>query len=164
MRHFIQRLTQPGETFHELGEDEIDWLAERDHFYMATVSETGWPYIQHRGGPPGFVKALDERTLAFADFRGNRQYLTVGNLAIADRASLIFVDYPTRARLKLLVHATTTQDPEVLAKVALPDYKAVVERAMVLRVEAFDWNCPQHITPRYTLAELGIEEPHAARR
>ena len=136
---------------------ETEFIAARDHFYMATVSETGWPYVQHRGGPPGFLRVLDDKTLAFADFRGNRQYLSVGNLGADPRASLILVDYPNRRRLKMFVHVEIKNlgaDPSLAARLELPGYKAVPERAMVLHLEAFDWNCPQHITPRFTLPEV----------
>ena len=140
----------------EFGPDEAAFIAARDSFYMATVGETGWPYVQHRGGPAGFVKVLDPKTLGFADFRGNRQYVTVGNLTRDDRVSLLFMDYPNRARLKLLGRATLV-DPErrdILDRLELPDYRARVERGILIRVDAFDWNCPQHITPRFTLAEI----------
>jgi uncharacterized protein len=133
------------------------FIAERDSFYMATVSETGWPYIQHRGGPRGFLKVLDEKTLAFADYRGNRQYISVGNLAADDRAALILVDYPTRTRMKLYTHVESVRldaDPALTERVALPGYRAKPERILRLRLEAFDWNCPQHITPRFTEAEI----------
>jgi predicted pyridoxine 5'-phosphate oxidase superfamily flavin-nucleotide-binding protein len=123
-----------------LGEDEAEFIAARDSFYMATVSETGWPYLQHRGGPPGFVRVVDEHTIAFPDFRGNRQYISLGNLAGDDRVALIFMDYPNRRRLKLLGHASIAE--------------VEGERVFMIRVEGFDWNCPQHITPRYTIAEL----------
>ncbi|AWV05906.1 2Fe-2S iron-sulfur cluster-binding protein [Marilutibacter maris] len=150
---------------HELAEDRRDrigpaeaaFIAERDSFYIASVGEQGWPYVQHRGGPRGFLKALDERTLGFADFRGNRQYISVGNLAGDDRVSLILVDYPARRRLKLWARARVVHfedDPMLLARLELPDYRARVERGIVLEVEAVDWNCPQHITPRYTEAEI----------
>lgn len=137
--------------------DEIEFIAGRDSFYMATVSETGWPYLQHRGGPRGFLKVLDERTLACADFRGNRQYISVGNLAADDRACLFLMDYPQRRRLKIYAHVktrTAAEGAEHLAAVALPDYRAKVERVLVFHLEAFDWNCPQHITPRFTEVEL----------
>jgi predicted pyridoxine 5'-phosphate oxidase superfamily flavin-nucleotide-binding protein len=140
-----------------LGPDEADFISKRDSFYMASVSETGWPYQQHRGGPEGFLKVLDEQTLAFADYRGNRQYITVGNVRGDDRVSLILVDYPNRRRLKILGRATILEGAaaaEALERVATPGYKARVERAIVIRVEAFDWNCPQHITPRYTEAQV----------
>lgn len=142
----------------DLGEAEIAFIAARDSFYMATVSENGWPYVQHRGGPPGFLRVLDEKTLAFADFRGNRQYISVGNLTASDRASLILMDYPSRARLKLYVRIEIKDigaDPGLAEKLVVPGYKAKPERAVVMHVEAFDWNCPQHITPRFSEAELG---------
>jgi len=121
-----------------IGPDEAAFIAERDSFYMATVSETGWPYVQHRGGPKGFVRVVDEHTLAFADERGNRQYVTAGNLAANDRVALIFVDYPSRARLKVLARAT----------------RAEIEGMFVLRVDGLDWNCSRNITPRYTEEEI----------
>jgi predicted pyridoxine 5'-phosphate oxidase superfamily flavin-nucleotide-binding protein len=137
---------------------EAEFIAGRDSFYMATISETGWPYIQHRGGPPGFLKVIDERTLGFADFRGNRQYISLGNLYDNDRTSLMLMDYPNRTRLKILAR-TEVRDlkdsPELAAQLAIPGYKAKVERAMLFKLEAFDWNCPQHITPRFTEAEIG---------
>ncbi|PTT06522.1 pyridoxamine 5'-phosphate oxidase family protein, partial [Caulobacter sp. HMWF025] len=124
---------------------------------LASISESGWPYVQHRGGPKGFLKVLDDRTLALPDFAGNRQYITVGNVSVEDRVSLILVDYPRRARLKILARMEArdlTDDPELAGRLALPGYRARVERALVLRLEAFDWNCPQHITPRFTAAEV----------
>ncbi len=136
-----------------LGEAEAAFIAARDSFYMATVGETGWPYIQHRGGPAGFVRVLDERTLGFADLRGNRQYISVGNLATDDRVALFFMDYPHKARLKLLGRARTV-GPAEAPLLALPDGRARVERGIVVTVEGFDWNCPQHITERYTLDEV----------
>ncbi|HOZ27952.1 MAG TPA: pyridoxamine 5'-phosphate oxidase family protein [Hyphomonadaceae bacterium] len=141
----------------ELTEAEADFIAVGDSFYMATVSENGWPYIQHRGGPAGFLKMLDTKTLAFADFRGNRQYISVGNIAHDDRVSLFLMDYPRQARLKILgrMQAVDLADkPELAASLATPGHKAKIERALVIKVEAFDWNCPQHITQRFTLAEI----------
>jgi len=143
--------------FKALGENEQAFIADRDSFYMATVSETGWPYVQHRGGPPGFLKVLDEHTLAFADYRGNRQYISTGNLAANDRVCLFLVNYPRKARLKIYAHVETLDlddDPELAAAVAAPDYKAKPERIFRLRLEAFDWNCSQHITPRFTEREI----------
>lgn len=137
--------------------DETAFIGARDSFYMATVAENGWPYIQHRGGPPGLVKVIDDRTLAFPDFRGNRQYISVGNVGASDRVAMILVDYPHRARLKILGHAEIVDlagEPELAAKLDLHGYKAKVERAFRIRLEAFDWNCPQHITPRFTEAEV----------
>ncbi len=141
---------------------EAEFIAARDSFYMASVSETGWPYVQHRGGPAGFVQVLDSKTLGFADYRGNRQYVSVGNLRGDDRVSLFFMDYPSQTRLKLLgrVELIGDDQPELLEKLKTPDYRASVERGFIVRVEAFDWNCPQHITPRYTEKEVQeIVEP-----
>ena len=140
-----------------LTDDEIEFLAERDGFYLATVSETGWPYVQHRGGPPGFVRVLDDHTIGWADFRGNLQYISAGNLGGDDRVALITVDYARRRRLKIFGHArivTADQDPGLIRSLSHPQYDAVVERAVVVSVDAFDWNCPQHITPRFSAAEL----------
>jgi len=140
-----------------LGPDEAAFIASRDSFYMATVGSKGWPYVQHRGGPPGFVKVFDEHTLAFADYAGNRQFVTAGNLATDDRAALILVDYPAQARLKVLGHVQVLEGQaakEYWPKVIDPQYGARPERVFVVRVEAFDWNCPQHITPRFTQAEI----------
>ena len=144
-------------TFDRFTADERAFIAARDSFYMATVSADGWPYIQHRGGPPGFLKMLDDKTLALADFRGNRQYISIGNAATNDRVAVILMDYPHRARMKILAHLEVRElaaDPALAAQVALPGYKAKLERALVLHLETFDWNCPHHITPRYTVAEL----------
>jgi predicted pyridoxine 5'-phosphate oxidase superfamily flavin-nucleotide-binding protein len=144
-------------AFDRFTEAEAGFIAARDSFYMATTSETGWPYVQHRGGPPGFIKVLDDRTLALPDFRGNRQNLSLGNLSADNRAALILVDYPRRARLKILVRVEfkpLADDPDLAEKLALPGYKAKPERAMLLHLETFDWNCPQHITPRFTEAEI----------
>ncbi len=140
-----------------LTEPEIEFIGERDSFYQATVSESGWPYVQHRGGPKGFLKVLDEHTLGFADFRGNRQYLSIGNLNFNDRISMILMDYPNRRRLKLwgrvrIVHES--EEPELVSRLAVPSYRARVERGIVIDVKAIEWNCPQHITPRYSKAEI----------
>lgn len=143
--------------FRGLTPNEVDFIAARDTFYMATVSETGWPYVQHRGGPAGFLRVIDEKTLAFADFRGNRQYISLGNLATNDRAALILMDYPHRRRLKIYVRVEekdASQDPALAQHLLRSDYKALVERAFLLHVKAFDWNCPLHITPRFTAAEV----------
>ena len=139
------------------GAAEAHFIAGRDSFYMATVSETGWPYVQHRGGPRGFLALLDDRTLAFADFRGNRQYISVGNLTADDRVALILMDYAERRRLKIYARAGARDlaaDPVLANRLATPGYRGKPERAIVVRLEAFDWNCPQHITPRFTAAEL----------
>jgi uncharacterized protein len=140
-----------------LTDTEIDFIVTRDSFYMATVGSGGWPYLQHRGGPPGFVKVLDAGTLGLGDFRGNRQYVSVGNLADDGRASLFFMDYARRARLKILGRVRAVdlvEAPELAARLVNADYDARVERGLIVDVDAFDWNCPQHITPRFTLAEL----------
>ncbi|MBU4436387.1 MAG: pyridoxamine 5'-phosphate oxidase family protein [Alphaproteobacteria bacterium] len=144
-------------AFDRLTENEAAFIAERDSFYMASVSESGWPYVQHRGGPSGFLKVLDDTTMAFADFAGNRQYISLGNVATDDRVSLILVDYPRRARLKILAHVEVRDlatDLDLAERLALPGYRARIERAFVLRLETFDWNCPQHITPRFTTTEI----------
>jgi predicted pyridoxine 5'-phosphate oxidase superfamily flavin-nucleotide-binding protein len=138
-----------------LGAKEVAFIAARDSFYVASVNPDGWPYIQHRGGPAGFLRVLDERRLGFADFAGNKQYLTLGNVATEDRVALFLMDYPNRRRLKLLGRMRVA-DPETVAALADPAYPARVERGFVIDVEAFDWNCPQHITPRFTEAELGF--------
>jgi predicted pyridoxine 5'-phosphate oxidase superfamily flavin-nucleotide-binding protein len=144
-------------SFDRFTEAEEQFIAARDSFYMATVSETGWPYVQHRGGPPGFLHVIDDKTLGFADYRGNRQYVSLGNLNADDRAALILMDYPNRRRMKIYAHVEAkdlASDPALAAKLIDPDYKAKPERAFLLRLTAFDWNCPQHIIPRYTQAEL----------
>lgn len=140
-----------------LTENEAQFIASRDSFYMASVGAGGWPYVQHRGGPPGFIKVLDERTLGLADFRGNRQYISVGNLFDDNRVALFMMDYARRARLKLLGRARPVDlaDAPDLAAVLIDEtYGAKIERGIIIDVEAFDWNCPQHITPRFTLAEI----------
>lgn len=141
----------------ELTIAEADFIAERDSFYLATVGENGQPYVQFRGGAKGFLKVLDSKTLGYADFRGNLQYISVGNLTKDNRAALILMDYANRQRLKIFanIEVFETKDaPELIAKLESPDYKAKIERAMILNVSAFDWNCPQHITPRFTIEEI----------
>ena len=141
-----------GETFNNrLGDSEAEFIAAQRSFYMATVSETGWPYLQHRGGPRGFLKVLDDRTLAFADFAGNRQLVSVGNLATNDRVALILMDYAQRVRLKVLGRLAVQDlaSHDALAQTLIdPAYRARPQRAMVINVEGFDWNCPQHIPMR----------------
>ncbi|CUX53742.1 MULTISPECIES: pyridoxamine 5'-phosphate oxidase family protein [Agrobacterium] len=140
-----------------LGPAETAFIRERDGFYLASVSETGWPYVQYRGGPTGFLTTLEPTLLGFADFRGNRQYITTGNVRANDRVSLFLMDYAHRRRLKIFarMHIIDASDDPLLAKkLSVPDYSARVERLVLIAVEAFDWNCPQHITPRFTLAEL----------
>jgi len=136
---------------------ETHFINQRDSFYLATMGENGFPYIQHRGGPKGFVHVLDEFTLGFVDFSGNRQYISVGNLKTHPKVSLIMMDYAQQARLKMYAEAevlSLDEHPELLKKLNLSHYKHTPERLFVLHVKAFDWNCPQHITPRYTLEEF----------
>lgn len=143
--------------FDRFTENEVAFIAERDTFYIASVSESGWPYVQHRGGPPGFLKVIDDRTLAFADYRGNRQYISTGNFRANDRASLILMDYSRRARLKIYAHVeklALDADPDLAGRIADADYRGKPERIFRLRLQAFDWNCPQHITPRFTETEI----------
>lgn len=140
-----------------LTENEIAFIADREEFYQATVSETGWPYVQFRGGPRGFLKVLSDTQIGYADFRGNRQYLSVGNLSVENRISLILMDYPNRRRLKIWGRATIVDaqdNPEVAAQLHDKNYKAVAERAVIITIDAFDWNCPQHIPKRYTFEEF----------
>jgi predicted pyridoxine 5'-phosphate oxidase superfamily flavin-nucleotide-binding protein len=157
-----ERFTAGASPNDELSETEASFIAQRDTFYMATVNAAGWPYVQHRGGPAGFLRVLGPKCLAYADFRGNKQMISVGNAATNERVSLILMDYPNKRRLKILGHLRIedAQDvaPEELAKVELDDYKARVERVVYIDVAAFDWNCPQHITPRYTEAEIAALE------
>lgn len=145
------------ESSDALTEDAREFLGQRDGFYLATVSETGWPYVQFRGGPVGFLRVIDEHTLGWADFRGNLQYISTGNLGADDRVALFAMDYAHRRRLKIYGHArivNVEDDPDLAAALADPSYDAKVERAVIVHVEAFDWNCPQHITPRFTAAEI----------
>jgi len=171
---FLDRLTTPGveaaqtrmgvrqmwaefdgdRAFDRFTEQEAAFIASRDSVYMASISQSGWPYVQHRGGPPGFLKVIDERTLGFADFAGNRQYITLGNVMQDGRVALILMDYPRKARLKILARLLTTDDPEIIEALVVPGYRARPERAFLLTLEAFDWNCQQHITPRFTPLEI----------
>ncbi len=140
-----------------LGPEEVAFIEARDGFYQATVSETGWPYVQFRGGPPGFLKALDAGTIGYADYRGNRQYVSVGNLIGDDRISLILMDYPNRRRLKVFGRARpveVAEDPELVGRLHVEGYRARPERAVLIALEGLDWNCPQHIPMRLTLDEL----------
>ena len=144
----------------QLSPKEARFIAERDTFYLATVSDSGWPYVQHRGGPKGFLKVLDEGRIAYADFRGNQQLISVGNTSVDDRVSLILMDYPRRKRLKILGHMRVLDaetSPALLAQVQLDDYRGHLERVVVIEVAAFDWNCPQHITRRYTEEEFAAQ-------
>jgi uncharacterized protein len=157
-RYLYERAEQSGGSGDQLGEHERDLIAASDGFYMASTSETGWPYIQHRGGSKGFLRILDDRTLGFADLRGNKQYISVGNLQHDNRVALFFMDYAHQQRLKILGRAEVHEGDETAQKfmplLVVPEEKTPSERVVLIRVEAFDWNCPQHITPRYTLEEL----------
>jgi len=141
----------------ELSLREAEFIAARDTFYLATVNEPGWPYVQHRGGPAGFLKVLGAKQLAYADFRGNKQLVSTGNLSLNERCSIILVDYPNRRRLKILGHTRVANaadvSPEILRSVTTEEYGAVIERVFFIDLVAFDWNCPQHIVPRFTEAE-----------
>jgi uncharacterized protein len=140
-----------------LTENEVAFLSTRDSFYMATTGADGWPYIQHRGGAKGFIKIPSDRAFAFPDFRGNRQYISLGNLADDNRAAFFFMDYPRRARLKLLGRVRAVdlgREPELAALLVDGSYDAVAERAFWVDIEAFEWNCRQHIAPRFTLDEI----------
>lgn len=140
-----------------LTEFEVDFISQRDSFYMASIGENGFPYIQHRGGPKGFVKVIDANTIGFVDFMGNKQFITVGNLATHQKVSVIMMDYPAQARLKMYAKASIVElneQPELLDLLTLRDYPARPERMMLLHLEAYDWNCRQYITPRYTAEEV----------
>jgi uncharacterized protein len=157
-RRSYARMEAVGEAGDRLGEFEREFIADRDGFYMASVGETGWPYIQYRGGEKGFLQVMDDQTLGFADLRGNKQYITMGNLEHDDRVALFFMDYAHQLRLKILgravIHESDAAAAELIAKLKVPGEKTPTEHAVIVHVEAFDWNCPQHITPRYTLEEL----------
>jgi predicted pyridoxine 5'-phosphate oxidase superfamily flavin-nucleotide-binding protein len=136
---------------------ERSFIEQRDSFYVASYGENDYPYIQHRGGPKGFLKVIDEQTLAFLDFRGNKQYITTGNVATHNKVSLILVDYPGRSRLKIYAEAEVIgldDQPGLREILELENYRYKAERIFVFKVKAFDWNCPQHITPRYTVEEI----------
>jgi len=140
-----------------LGEAEVEFITTRDSFYLGTVSERGWPYIQHRGGSSGFLHVLSPSRLAFADYRGNRQLLTTGNLLAHDRVALFLMDYANRARLKVFGHARVEDarsQSELVAQWSAPDMRAKVERIVVIEVVSYDWNCPKYITSRYSIGEV----------
>jgi len=140
-----------------LGSSEAEFIAERDSFYVASVGEEGWPYMQFRGGPRGFLKVIDEKTLGYADFRGNLQYITMGNLKHNNRVALFLMDYPNRRRLKIMARAEVfdaADRPEMIERLEDPNYRARIERGVIYHIEAFDWNCPQHITPKFTEEEI----------
>ena len=158
MDYYGQAQQMPGGAAHDaLTDDETQFIAARDSFYLSTVRESGWPYVPHRGGKPGFLHVVNPATLAFADYKGNRQMLSTGNLAANDRVCLFLMDYPQRTRLKILGHARVEdarEHPELVAQFAAPDVQRIVERVFIVDVVSFDWNCPKYITPRYTAAEV----------
>jgi predicted pyridoxine 5'-phosphate oxidase superfamily flavin-nucleotide-binding protein len=140
-----------------LGQAEAEFIAARDSFYLGSISESGWPYIQHRGGPSGFLRVINETTLAFADYKGNRQLLSTGNVSVNDRVALFLMDYKNRERLKILGHARVEDArayPELTTQVADPKMRSSVERLVFIDVVSFDWNCPKYITPRYSAEEV----------
>ena len=154
-REQYQRLAERGPGRDALGPMERDFIGRRDSFYLASITEDGWPYVQHRGGPKGFLRVLDNQTLGFADFSGNKQFITAGNLATNDRVSLFLMDYPNQARLKIIGHARVVEgDQELEAKLSVAGYRAKIEWMIVVDVVGFDWNCSQHITPRWTKEEI----------
>ena len=156
-RALYARLDHGEDKHHQFRQRETAFIQQRDSVYMATVNEEGWPYLQHRGGPAGFIKVLDHQTLGFADYSGNRQYITTGNLQTNQRASLFFMDYPNRRRLKLMgtVEVLAADDPRINDLIDT-HYSVNIERGFLIHLTAFDWNCPQHITPRYSEAEVQL--------
>ena len=157
-RHLYERVEQSPDLGDRLGPEEQEFIRERDGFYVASVSETGWPYIQFRGGQKGFLRVLDAQTIGFADLRGNTQYISVGNFQSNDRVALFLMDYATQSRLKILgrarIYEGDAEARKLTVQLRVPSEKSIAERAILIHVEAFDWNCPQHITPRYTGDEL----------
>lgn len=144
-----------GVTHDRLGPDEAGFLASRDSFYLASVSETGWPYIQHRGGSEGFVRVLDPRRIGWAEYAGNRQYITTGNLRGSDKVALFFMDYARKGRLKLFGRAEVLRpDDPAMRELRQSEGRLRVERGMVVRIEGFEWNCPQHIPDRYSVENV----------
>ncbi len=140
-----------------LGQAEAEFIATRDSFYLGSISESGWPYVQHRGGPAGFLRVINETTLVFADYKGNRQLLSTGNLSVNDRVALFLMDYKNRERLKILGHARIEDarvHPELTEQVTDLDMRSSVERLVFIDVVSFDWNCPKYITPRYSADEV----------
>ena len=157
-----QRMEEKNEFRSKLTWQENSYIKTRDFFYVSSVGENGWPYMQFRGGPKGFLKIIDENTLAFADFRGNGQYISAGNINSTGKTVLFLMDYAKQQRLKIWAEAEVlhaADHPELLEKAAMPNYEAAIERIFIFKVHAFDWNCPQHITPRYTKEEIEMGMP-----
>ena len=158
-RKSYARMEESGDQY-VLTNREILFIQSRDSFYMATVGENGWPYVQFRGGPKGFLKIMDNTTIGYADFRGNRQYISVGNINSSQKAALILMDYPSQSRLKIWAESEVIyaeDDSELLKDLEVSEYNAHVERLIIFKIQAYDWNCPQHITPRYTAEEISSE-------
>lgn len=154
-RDTYARMEQGEDYNYLLSDNEAQFIRQRDSLYMASVSESGWPYVQHRGGPPGFIKVLNAATLGFADYRGNRQYISAGNVQSNNRVSLFLMDYPNRRRLKVAGRLEFIDSDDTRLHALLdPNYRARIERGVLIHIAAFDWNCPQHITPRYTDADI----------
>jgi predicted pyridoxine 5'-phosphate oxidase superfamily flavin-nucleotide-binding protein len=156
-RRQYARMEDSGGSQDRFTDFESEFLEQRDSFYWATIGSTGWPYVQHRGGAKGFLKVIDDQTLAFADYRGNKQYISTGNLQTDSRVAMILVDYPRQARLKILGRVEIFEGDQAeswLPRVRVPGDKTPIERVFVIHLEAYDWNCPQHITPRYTADEI----------
>ena len=164
-REISENFVRRGVSADLLTAKEKEFIAARDSFYMGTLSSSGWPYVQFRGGPPGFLRILDEKTLGFVDFQGNLQYLSAGNLSENERVFLFLMDYAHRRRLKIWGRAMVIDDdPQLLNQLADPDYEAELGRVFLIKVEAFDWNCPQHIPIRYSEAEVAqMKAPLEAR-
>ena len=161
------RMEQGGQFRNQITWQEQRHIEGRDGFYLSSVGENGWPYMQFRGGPKGFLKVIDDNTLAFADFRGNGQYISTGNFNDNKKTMLFLMDYPNKTRLKIWAEADVldpADHPELAQQLILPDYDAKVERIIVFKVHAFDWNCPQHITPRYTQEEVKESQQALAAR
>jgi len=155
-RDAYRRMEQTGDRY-RLTAREAMFIQARDSFYMATVGENGWPYVQFRGGRKGFLRVIDDTTIGYADFRGNGQYISTGNIEASQKTALILMDYPNRQRLKIWAEASIAEaadDPQLLEQLEVTGYTGQIERLVILKVEAFDWNCPRHITPRYTVEEI----------
>lgn len=148
------RMEADAGAFDLLTDREWAFLAARDSFYIASRSESGWPYVQHRGGPAGFLRRISGNRIGFADYRGNRQFLSTANLAADERVCLFLMDYPARRRLKMIGHAQISEDPETIAALTMPGYAGEPQRAFLIDIIGFDWNCAQHITPRFTEAQI----------
>lgn len=156
-RKSYQRMEESGPDQSQIFQRETAHIESMDSFYMSTVGENGWPYVQFRGGAKGFLKVIDNKTIGYADFRGNMQYISTGNINATKKTALILLDYPSKTRLKIWAETEILDPemhPELSDQLVLPDYDAKVERLVIFHLKAFDWNCPQHITPKYTIEEM----------